>query len=152
MSAHCSAGAAAATAAAAAGAVLGLGVPRAFPLVASLTDAPLPCQAQLYFVARLEPTRVCWKSDQVHTTRLETGSKCAGVQRCQVCARFNTKAHTADCTHQKLFSVSTIWDLSVPPQLSITPTLVLDVNCGVFIQTHNQLFDEDPDLEKRISS
>ena len=74
MSAQCSA-VAAATAAAAAGAVLGLGVARVFPLVASLTDAPPPCQAQLYFVARLEPTRVRWKSDQVHTTRLETGKQ-----------------------------------------------------------------------------
>ena len=52
MSAHCSAGAVA-DAAAAAGALLGLGVARAFQLVASLTDAPLPCQMQLYFVARL---------------------------------------------------------------------------------------------------
>ena len=40
MSARCSAVAAAA--AAAAGAVLGLGAARAFPLVASLTDAPPP--------------------------------------------------------------------------------------------------------------
>ena len=44
MSARCSAVAAATAAAAtaAAGAVLGFGVARAFPLVASLTDAPLP--------------------------------------------------------------------------------------------------------------
>ena len=76
--------------------------------------------------------------------------ECNGVKSV---ARFNTKTHTADCTHQKLCSVSTTWDLSVPPQLSITPTLVLGVNCGVFLQTDNQLFDEEPDLDKkRISS
>ena len=38
------------------------------------------CQAQLYFVARPEPTRVRWKSDQVHTTSLETRE--AQVQEC----------------------------------------------------------------------
>ena len=32
-------------------------------------------QAQLCFVARLEPTRVRWNGDQVHTTRLETGKQ-----------------------------------------------------------------------------
>ena len=69
MSARCSVVAAAT--AAAAGAVLGLGVARAFPLVASLTDAPLPCQMRLFF---------CWKGDQVHTTRLKTRE--ANVQEC----------------------------------------------------------------------
>ena len=83
MSARCSA-------VAAAGAVLGLGVPRAFPLVASLTQAPLPCQMQVCFVARLEPTRMRWEDGHVRVTRLETkGSKCAGVQRYQVCVQFN---------------------------------------------------------------
>ena len=28
--------------------------------IASLTDAPLPCQTQVCFVARLEPTRIRW--------------------------------------------------------------------------------------------
>ena len=46
MSARCCAAACATAAAAAAGAVLDLGVARAFPLVASLTDAPLPCLMQ----------------------------------------------------------------------------------------------------------
>ena len=79
MSARCSA-VAAATVAAAAGAVLGFGVARAFPLVASLNDAPLPCQMQLYFVARLEPTRMRWRSDQLHTTRLRARE--TNVQEC----------------------------------------------------------------------
>ena len=79
MSACCSA-VAAATAAAAAIAVLGLGVARAVPLVASLDDAPLPCQMQPYFVARLEPTRMRWEDGQVHTTSLETRK--ANVQEC----------------------------------------------------------------------
>ena len=57
--------------------VLGLGVSRAFPLVASLTDAPLPCQMQLCFVARLEPTRMRWEDDHVRMTSLETN-----VQEC----------------------------------------------------------------------
>ena len=47
---------------------------------------------------------------------------------------------------------STIWNLTVPLQLSITPTLVFGLNCEVFLQTHVQLFDEDPYVDQRISS
>ena len=79
MSAQCSA-VAAVNAAAAAGAVLVLGVAQVFPLVASLTDAPLPCQAQLHFVAPLEPTRMRWKSDQVCSTVLKARE--TDVQEC----------------------------------------------------------------------
>ena len=77
MSAQCSA--AADSAAAAAGVVLLLGVAR-MGTVASLTDAPLPCQVQLYFWARLEPTRMRWKCDQLRTTSLRTTE--ASVHKC----------------------------------------------------------------------
>ena len=53
---------------------------RAFSLVTSLTDAPLPCQMQLFSVARLEPTRMRWEDGQVHMTSLETRE--ANVQEC----------------------------------------------------------------------
>ena len=105
MSAQCSAVAAAT--AAAAGAVLGLGVARVFSPVASLTDAPPPCQAQLYLVAQLEPTRVRWKGDQVHTTR----NKEANVQECNgVKSVYDSTERETDsfrvtmctCMHQKL--------------------------------------------------
>ena len=63
------------------GAVLGLGVLRAFPLVTSLNDAPLPCQKQLCFVARLEPTRMCW-------TRETNAQECnSGESACNPTAR-----------------------------------------------------------------
>ena len=39
--------------------------------VASLTDAPLPCQMQLYFVARLSQTRVRLECSQVRVTSLK---------------------------------------------------------------------------------
>ena len=48
-----------------------LGVVGVFPFVASLTDALLPCQMQLHFVARLEPKRMRWKSDQMCTAILK---------------------------------------------------------------------------------
>ena len=80
MSAHCSAGAAATAAAGAACALLGLGVARAFPLVASLADAPLPCQMQLCFVARLSHRECVGKSDQVCTTVLK--ARDTDVQQC----------------------------------------------------------------------
>ena len=48
------------SAAAAPGVVLLTGVAR-MRTVASLTDAPLPCLMQLYFLGNLEPTRVRWK-------------------------------------------------------------------------------------------
>ena len=92
-------------------AVLGLGVARAFPLVASITDAPLPCQMQGLFCGTLEPTRMRWECGQVRVTRLRKGSNCAGVQRCQVCAPINksnkdreretdSHRHTHNTTHQ----------------------------------------------------
>ena len=39
------------------------------------TQRERQCQAQLCFVAQLERTRVRWKGDHVHTTRLETGKQ-----------------------------------------------------------------------------
>ena len=93
MSAHCSAGAAATAAAAAAGAALGLRIARAFPLVASITDDPLLCQMQLYFVARLEPKRMRWNGDQVHTTRRKT--------RKQMCKSGNGVKSVYDSTREK---------------------------------------------------
>ena len=48
--------------------------------MASLTDAPLPCQMQLCFVARLEPTRMRWENGQVRMTSLKTRE--ASVQEC----------------------------------------------------------------------
>ena len=113
MSAQCSA-VAVATAAAAAGAVLGLGVARAFPPVASLTDAPLPCQMQLYFVAQLEPTRMRWKGDQVHTTRLKT--------RKQVC---RSATVSSLCTIQHFPSA---W-AGCAPKLTVTLTVAETKSC-----------------------
>ena len=53
---------------------------RALPLVTSLTDAPLPCQTQLCFLANLEPTRMRWEKGQVSLTSLKTRK--ASVQEC----------------------------------------------------------------------
>ena len=64
--------------------------------MASLNDAPLPCQMQLHFVARLEPTRMRWEDGQVHMTSLETRE--ANVQECNgvksVCNTTDTHSHT----------------------------------------------------------
>ena len=68
--------------------------PRSSSSVSTLADAPLPCQMQLNFVARLEPTRTCLEDGQVHMTSLETRE--ASVQECNgvkaVCN--STQTHT----------------------------------------------------------
>ena len=59
------------------------------------------CQMQLCFVARLEPTRMRWKDDQVRMTSLETRE--ANVQECNSTLLLSLgwlRAH-ADCdTHR----------------------------------------------------
>ena len=74
----------AAATAAAAGAVLGPGVARAFPLVASLTDAPLPCQMRLYFCGTTwanANTLERWSSAHDKTENKEADvQECSGVK------------------------------------------------------------------------
>ena len=53
---------------------------RAFPLVTSLTDPPLPGQMHLCFLEHLEPTRMRWENGQVSLTILKTRE--ASVQEC----------------------------------------------------------------------
>ena len=55
---------------AAAGAAADLEALQPAPLEMALFSAPLPCQMELCFGTRLEPTRMRWKSDQVRTTVL----------------------------------------------------------------------------------
>ena len=74
-------------------------VPFQVPLVASLNDAPLPCQMQLCFVARLEPTRMRWENGQVHMTSRETREahvqECNGVKSvCNSTKKKTNKKHT----------------------------------------------------------
>ena len=55
----------------------------------SLTDATLPCQMQLCFLAHLENANALgeWSSESDKSEDKE--SKCAGVQQCRVCVQIN---------------------------------------------------------------
>ena len=92
---------------------------RALPLVTSLTEAPLPCQMQLCFLARLEPT---WSRE--YDKSEDKGSKCAEVQRCRVCVQSNTETESV-CpswsSHPLLLQVCPrYWDISLTWHVSVS--------------------------------
>ena len=90
---------------------------------AVLTDAPLPCQMQPYFVARLEPTRMRWEDGQVHMTSLETREanvqECNGVKSVQFNTHHNTRhnthrnTHTLSLSHAHFFTQLCAWSKEV---------------------------------------